>query len=118
MIGGFILLDFTVPSVSDESKFQYTFAPINISSFIGNIMLKLTLDTTSEMSDVRGTETFGIQLTNGTRYSEEVIEFQMVQIEYSTTEGPDNRFIPLNFFTVLISIVMVPIINQYNNLGK
>lgn len=105
-------INFTTPSLSDNSVFQYTFIPIDTTSFVGNIMIDMTLDTTGEMHDVRGTETFGIELINGTIYSEEVIEFQMPLIEYSTTLGPDNRFIPIDYFSILFSLIIIPIIRR------
>jgi hypothetical protein len=111
-------LNFTYPSFNDQSIFQYTFTPINTTSFVGTIMIKMTVTTTGEMNVVRGTEIFGIELTNGTIYSERVIEFQMAQIVYSTTEGPDNVFIPVDFIAIFFTMLVLPIIRKHKQKAR
>lgn len=109
-------LNFTLPltssSFAEEAIFEYAFSPINTTSYSGGIIIDLEISTTDELYEVRGTETFGIELSNGTRYFEQVIIFQMIQIEYSTTEGPDNVFIPVDQFTVFITLLFLPVIKK------
>jgi hypothetical protein len=106
-------LNIIFPSNDYNPKFQYTFTPINIESFVGSIRLELTIITETEMSEVHVIEKFGIELSNGTVYSENCVEFHIGTVSYSTTEGPDNSFIPFDFLSYLIVITILPVFRRF-----
>lgn len=105
-------IDFTVPSLSDKSTFQYTFNPLEGSVYIGEIRLYLTIATTDEMSQIYGYEKIGIEFTNGTSSSVLFDEFKISQAEYVTTLGPDNVLIPIDFFTIVIALLIYPLLKR------
>lgn len=104
-------LNWSHPLLKDNSIFEYSFTPIDIERWVGRIRLELTLTTETEMSEVRGIEKFGIELSNGTVHSEVCVEFQVGMISYSTTEGPDNRF-PFDFVSSLVVFAIIPVFRR------
>jgi hypothetical protein len=107
-------LNWTNPLLEDNSIFEYSFTPIDIERWVGRIRLELTLTTETEMSEVHGIEKFGIELSNGTVYSETCVDFHIATISYSTTEGPDNRFIAFNFISSLVIFPILVSLRRFN----
>lgn len=105
-------IDFTGPSMSDNSNFQYIFKTIGGSVYIGEIGIDLTIDTADEMSSIIGYEKIEIEFINGTSSSISLDEYIFDQIEYITTLGPDNVLISINFFMIVNSILLYPLLKR------
>lgn len=106
-------IDFTPPSYSNSSNFQYTFNPIEGSVYIGRIEIELTLGTVNQMREIFGNEKIEIEFINGTSSSISLEDFEINQVEYITTTGSDNALVPINFFTFVIALLILPLLKRF-----
>lgn len=93
---------------SEPSFFQLDFTPIQGNdSFYGDIFIQLTVATESEMSEIIGSEVFGIELTNGTRNSKTVTEFYIHMVQYSEMETPTRPLLIIHYYQVIIVLLVI-----------